>query len=225
MFRSKSPGSAGLAAFLAAALALAGCSSSPSADTASGKEPEKSGGVLSKLFETTKPITVPEGTVIRVVLDQTISSAQSRSGDQFDASVSAPVVIDGKVVIPKGARARGRVIEARESGHLQTPARLALALNSVEVGGKSYDIETSSVGRAGPSHMKRNLGFIGGGAAGGALIGGIAGGGKGALIGSAVGAGAGTAGAALTGKKDIVIRAETPLSFRLERPVTIQVKS
>ncbi len=224
MLKRKGLGSVGLAAFLAAALALAGCSSSPKADTASGNDPNKSGGVLGSLFETTKPITVPEGTVIHVVLDQTISSAQNRSGDEFDASVATPVVIDGKTVIPKGARVRGRVVEARESGHLQTPARLRLALYSVEVNGKSYEIDTSSTGRSGPSHAKRNIEFIGGGAAGGALIGGIAGGGKGALIGSAVGAGAGTAGAAMTGKKDIVLRAETPLSFRLARPVTIQVK-
>jgi len=214
----------GLAASLAAALALAGCSSSPKTGTASGNDANKSGGVLGSLFETTKPITVPEGTVIQVVLDQTLSSAQNHSGDEFSASVSTPVVIDGKSVLPKGARVRGRVVEARESGHLKTPALLRLALTSVEVGGKSYEIDTSSTGRAGRSHAKRNIEFIGGGAAGGALIGGIAGGGKGALIGSAIGAGAGTAGAAFTGKKDIVLRAETPLSFRLVRPVTIQVK-
>ena len=63
------------------------------------------------------------------------------------------------------------------------------------------------------------LDFGGGGL--GAIIGGIAGGGKGALIGGLAGAGAGTAGAGLTGNKEIVIPAETPLTFRLERPVTV----
>jgi hypothetical protein len=57
--------------------------------------------------------------------------------------------------------------------------------------------------------------MIGGGAGLGAIIGGIAGGGKGALIGGAAGAGAGTATAAITGKKDIRISAETHLTFRL----------
>ena len=47
----------------------------------------------------------------------------------------------------------------------------------------------------------------------GAVLGGIAGGGKGALIGAAAGAGAGTATAAATGKQEIVLRAETPLTF------------
>jgi len=67
--------------------------------------------------------------------------------------------------------------------------------------------------------------LIGGGAGVGAVIGGIAGGGVGALIGSSVGAGAGTAGAAFTGKKDIRVPAETTLTFRLTRAVTIPVKS
>jgi hypothetical protein len=55
----------------------------------------------------------------------------------------------------------------------------------------------------------------------GALIGGLAGGGKGALIGGLAGAGAGTAGSAFTGNKEIVIPAETPLTFRLERAVPL----
>jgi outer membrane lipoprotein SlyB len=71
---------------------------------------------------------------------------------------------------------------------------------------------------------KRTAGFIGGGAGGGALIGGLAGGGKGALIGGLVGAGAGTAGAAFTGNKDVVIPSETNVSFHLTSPVTITIQ-
>ncbi|MBI3668710.1 MAG: hypothetical protein HY237_02860 [Acidobacteria bacterium] len=195
----------GLTAFLAAALTLAGCSaSSPSAEQASGKDAEKSGGVLSSLLETSKPVNVPEGTAIHVVLDQTLASNRNHAGDDFEASVSQPVVVAGKTVIPKGARVHGRVVEADESGRLSHVA--------------------SAIGRRGNNHNKRNAEFIGGGAAAGALIGGIAGHGKGALIGAAAGAGAGTAAAAATGKKDIAIPAETPLTFKLAQPVTITVK-
>ncbi len=215
----------GLVAFLI--LALAGCTKTSETDqTSSGKNPEARGnaGLLGRLTESTKPVTVPEGTPINVVLNQTLSSADSRSGDEFDASLSAPVVVDGKTVIPKDARVKGRVVEARPSGRLHGVARLRLALASVEVGGKSYAIDTTGTARAGGSHKKRNIELIGGGAGVGALIGGIAGGGKGAAIGAAAGAGAGTATAAATGKKDIAIPAETPLSFKLTQPVTIQVK-
>ncbi len=211
-----------LVGFLSLALALAGCSKSAEPENVSASE--KSPGLLGKLVSSTRPITLPEGTSIRVTLDQTLASDQNRSGDEFRATVAEPVVMDGKTVIPKGAAVRGRVVEARESGRLETPARLRLALDSVEVGGKSYGIETSSISRSGASHKNRNLALIGGGAGLGATIGAIAGGGKGAAIGAAAGAGAGTATAAITGKKDIRIPAETVLTFRLTQPTTIQVK-
>ena len=58
---------------------------------------------------------------------------------------------------------------------------------------------------------------------GGALIGGLVGGGKGALIGAALGAGAGTAGSAYTGEKEIVLAAESALSFKLTEPLTVKM--
>jgi hypothetical protein len=64
--------------------------------------------------------------------------------------------------------------------------------------------------------------MVGGGAGGGALIGGLAGGGKGALIGGLIGAGAGTGGAAFTGNRDVTLPAETGLRFRLVKPLEIR---
>jgi hypothetical protein len=204
---------------------MAGCSSTPSTDSTTGKtDTGKEKSALAKVFETSTPITVPEGTVISVVTDQAISTDGNRSGDEFDATISAPIVVQGKTVIPKGSRAKGRVVEAVSSGRLSKPARLELTLVSVEAGGSTYDIDTSDTSRAGKSHTKRNVIFIGGGTAAGALIGGLVGGGKGAAIGGALGAGGGTATAAATGKKEIRLPAETRLSFTLSQPVTIKVK-
>jgi hypothetical protein len=102
-------------------------------------------------------------------------------------------------------------------------ARLQLALEIVTVNGQNYDVRTWSRWRVGGNHKKRNFALIGGGAGGGALIGAIAGGGKGALIGGPVGAGAGTAVAFFTGRKDIHLRPETPLTFELREPVTVTI--
>jgi hypothetical protein len=96
-------------------------------------------------------------------------------------------------------------------------------LETVTLNKDSYDVQTSSVSRSLQGKGKRTATFIGGGAGGGALIGGLAGGGKGALIGAALGAGAGTAGAAYTGEKEIVLPAESALSFTLTEPVTIKM--
>jgi hypothetical protein len=176
------------------------------------------------LRDTSDPVTLPERTAIHVTLDQALSTRQSNSGDHFDATVSEPVVVDGKTVIPQGAHAEGLVVESRESGRLRGRARLQLALQTVAVNGQSYDVRTNSHPRIGRDHKKRNWEWIGGGAAGGAVIGALAGGGTGALIGGPVGAGAGVTAAIITGKKDIKLRAETPLKFELSEPVTTKVK-
>jgi len=169
-------------------------------------------------------MTVPEGTPIHVTLDQAIASDQSRPGDHFEVTVSEPVIIDGKTVIPQGTYAEGIVVDAHQSGRLKGRARLQLALESVSMNGQNYGMRTSSSWRSGRDHKKRNWAWIGGGAGGGALIGALAGGGKGALIGGPVGAGAGVMAAYFTGKKDIHLRPETPLTFKLADPVTIPVK-
>lgn len=173
----------------------------------------------------TVPVTVPEETALHVTLDQGISSNQNRPGDHFEATISEPVVLNDKTVIPQGTPVEGIVVDARPSGHLMGRAHLQLALESMQLDGKTYDLRTSTAYRRGRDHKKRNWALIGGGAGGGALIGAAAAGGKGALIGGPIGAGAGTAVAYFTGKKDIHLRPETPLQFRLVQPVIVDTKS
>lgn len=168
-------------------------------------------------------LAVPAGTTLRVVLDQSISTASARSGDSFRATLIEPVIVAGTTVIPKHASVEGHIVEARSSGRLKGVARLVLTLDAVEIGGHRYELQTTTVSRVGQSHKTRNIEIIGGGSALGAIIGGIAGGGKGAAIGAAAGAGAGTATAAATGKKEVQLPAEATLVFRLKAPVEIEV--
>jgi hypothetical protein len=165
--------------------------------------------------------SIPAGTAITVIIDQSLNSKNAQVGQGVEGTVARDVTVDGKVVIPKGSHAKLVVSSVQASGRLSTPAKLWLRLKSVEVHGKTYTIATSSAGRTMGGKGKRDAGFIGGGAAGGALIGALAGGGKGAAIGAAAGAGAGTAGAAATGKKEVEFPAETRLSFTTRAPVTI----
>jgi hypothetical protein len=166
--------------------------------------------------------TVPKGTAISVITDQTVSSKNAKVGQPVTGSVTKAVIVGGKVLIPKGSAVKLSVSSVQASGRLSTPAKLYLHLVSVKVKGKAYTFATSSAGRSEKGKGKRDAGFIGGGAAGGAAIGALAGGGTGAAIGAAAGAGAGTAGAAATGKKDIEFPAETRLTFTTRTDVAIQ---
>jgi hypothetical protein len=166
---------------------------------------------------------IPAGRDIRVRLNQDLGSRISQSGETFTATVENAITdTNGNVVVPRGASAEGTVLEAKPLGRFKGEAVLAIRLDRIDVQGHSFHVMTSSIARVEKGKGRRSLGFIGGGAGLGALIGGLAGGGKGALIGAAAGAGAGTAGTAFTGNKNIVIPAESLLTFRLERSVHLQ---
>jgi hypothetical protein len=166
-------------------------------------------------------IKLSTGTEIPVRLDQDLGSKISQPGDSFSATVAENVDLNGITVVPRGARAEGTVVDARPLGKFKGGAALALKLQRVHTRWGSYPVSTSTIDRAEKGKGKRSAGFIGGGAGLGAIIGGLAGGGKGAAIGALAGGGAGTAGSAFTGNKQIVLPAETLLTFRLEHPVHI----
>lgn len=157
--------------------------------------------------------TVPAGTPLQVRIIESLSSDKSRAGETFHGTLAEPLVVNGRTMFPQGTDVTGTVTKAHPSGRLSDPGVLELTLNSLTTGSGSYPISASPVVLKGESHTKSNVTKIGGGAAAGALIGGLAGGGKGALIGTAVGAGAGTGVAAATGKEEAVIHAETAITF------------
>lgn len=223
-------------------LLLAGCSSKPSIPPAAlqsgpgpaaaavtqvppDQTPPQPPGQASQARQTqAQPepeLTLPEGTVLRVRLAQTLDTKTSHAGQRFKATLDSPIVVDNQVVIPKGANFSGRIDESRESGRLKGRAIMNLSLDSFEMNGKIYRITTSHVDRVSARHRKRNIIAIAGGAGAGAGIGALAGGPAGALIGAGAGAGAGTIGAVITGKKDVHIPVETVLTFRLQEPVPL----
>ncbi len=167
-------------------------------------------------------LVIPEGRVLSVRLLESISSRSASAGELFDAELAAPVIVDGRTVLPSHTPLRGRIVSARSSGRLRHPGYLRLTLDSVKApNGNWVAIRTTSVRAQGKSHKNRNLALIGGGGGLGAAIGAIAGGGKGAAIGVLSGAGAGTVGAYVTGKKDVTFSAEHRLSFRTVQETVI----
>ena len=205
--------------------------SSPSSSDATNNSSApggSSGSAMSKTAmssmkpEAPKPLVVPAGTVLTVRLGQAVGSKISSPGQTFTATLASAVSVDGKTAIPAGATASGTVVDAKPLGRFKGGAALQLRLTSITIGGSDQSISTSSVVRTATGKGKRTAVLAGGGAALGALIGGLAGGGKGAGIGALAGGGAGAGGAAFTGNKDIVLPAESALSFKLEQPIEVR---
>jgi hypothetical protein len=168
-----------------------------------------------------QPIVLPTRTVLTVRVGQALSSKTSQTGQSFLATLAQPVTLEGRTVVPAGATVSGTVVTATAKGKVKGEGELSLALTSITVNGQTYDIKTDVLNNTVKGKGERTAKTTGGGAAGGALIGGIAGGGKGAAIGGLVGAGAGLAGGAATGNQQIEIPVESALSFRLSAPLTL----
>jgi hypothetical protein len=155
---------------------------------------------------------IPQGTTIVVRNNTTLDSGKVTTGQHWSGTLVGDLSVRGKVIAPDGSRVRGTIADAESSGRLSKPGMLALQVTSVN----GIAVTTDMYARDGEGHTKSNVAKIGGGAAVGALLGGIFGGGKGAAIGAVAGGGAGTVGAAATGKKEAKIDAETTLTFTVQ---------
>jgi type IV secretory pathway VirB10-like protein len=152
------------------------------------------------------PGTLGEGTMIRVELMESLSSAMSEPGQPFRSRVASDVLQGDQVLIPAGAEISGRVAEA-SSGHPGGHGTLLLRPETVTMpDGSSFrlhamvtdtPVSRTHVGAEGvispDSRLKRDGieygAVVGGGAATGAMIGGPAG----ALAGTLIGVGVVTA--------------------------------
>lgn len=170
-------------------------------------------------------VEVPSGTVITVRMIDSIDSSVNRAGEEFAASLEAPVVVGDKVVIQRGADARVRLNKVASAGHVQGRSELQLELVSIVANGTTYNVTSGYYEQHGGSRGKRTAATMGGAAGLGALIGAIAGGGKGAAIGAGIGAAGGGVATAATKGQQVKVPSETKLDFTLKSPFTVTLKS
>ena len=162
MFQSQFSRKLGFALAVAGLIAFAGCSGqqdeqatnqAPKANqpaktapkaaavkpaVAKGESPKAAPAVSTKAAPPAGPVvTVPKGTQLTAVVDQTLRSTKTHEGDTFAASLAAPVKIDGKTVLPKGAHVTGKVVHVKKD-------ELKVELASVTLHGKSYDLQTNT---------------------------------------------------------------------------------
>jgi hypothetical protein len=169
-------------------------------------------------------------------MNQTITSQTARVGDQFTTTVVDPVYSAGLEVIPAGSIIVGQVSTVERAARkskagtigvrfvsVRLPGGITRALNGDLAGlGTEEGLNADNEGEvSGRSATKRNVVFIGGGAATGALIGAIAGGGKGAGIGAGIGAGLGVAGAWFSKGHEAVVKSGTEFGVVLNQDLSL----
>jgi hypothetical protein len=164
--------------------------------------------------------TVPGGTALVVRINETITTTRNKPGDRFDGVLTQALISQGRTIAPAGTTVHGTVRESAASGRLAGRAVLAVELTDIDINRRHIPIETGHRAVTSTNHKKRNWAWIGGGAGGGALIGGLVSG-TGAAVGAGAGAAAGLTTAAISGRKQVRIPAETIMTFRLVRPVEL----
>lgn len=163
---------------------------------------------------------VPDGTAVKVRLNQTLHSDQHGTGSGFTASVTDPVYgEEGEILIPAGSVVQGRILTFQED-----PPRLQLEFTEIDVRGEIQALQASLVEfePIRKSEMKDEGKKIGGGATAGAIVGGLAGGEiKDAAVGAVAGAAAGTGVALLTKDSYAFVPAGSVVEFELRHSLQV----
>jgi hypothetical protein len=143
-------------------------------------------------------LAVMAGAQMVLSVEEELSTEVTRTGDAFDAVVSEDVLgSSGMVLVPRGTRVRGVVLESTESQSSEHAATLALGVERVELGDRLVPVVATVTELEHETEARdsdtRTAAKVGAGAVGGAILGKILGGDggdalKGAVAGAAVGA-------------------------------------
>lgn len=178
-------------------------------------------------------ISLPTGTVLNVKLETALTTFASKSGDQFSARLTQPVMLEGKTVLPIGATVQGRVSMVTEPRRISGKPTIGMFPESLVLpNGEHYQLNAALVDTSvhqgtevnnegqfkGKGYETKDMIEIGAGTGGGMLVGGLIGGGKGVLIGGTIGATA-TVAHWLGKKNSTALPAGTTLVMQLSRPL------
>jgi hypothetical protein len=219
---------------LGAALTTGACGTagSDTADTQSAEAGAAAGGAAqpaaARASATARPVyrdvTIPAGTTLPLNLTSAIASDASAVEDTVTAELTRAIVIDGRDVVPAGARLSGNVTEVDGSGRVKGRAMLSFRFTSLRTGDEQYDVQTAPLSHVAPATKGEDAAKIGIGAGAGAVIGGILGGKDGAAKGAAVGGGAGTGVVLATRGQEVRLGPGADVTTRLTAPLTLRVR-
>ena len=170
-------------------------------------------------------VVVPNGSILRVRINQGMDSKHTAQGTVFDAIVLNDVVAGGAIAIPRGAAVKGTVVESHKAGDFKGKGELKLQLTQIEMGGTVYPVVTDFWWHQGADKTGNTVGNTVGLGAMGALIGAVAGGGAGAAVGAGIGGVAGLGVSSASGKGEAVLPSEAVVTFHLTQPTDVTTVS
>jgi hypothetical protein len=170
-------------------------------------------------------LVIPSSSVIGLQNETPVSSERARVEDRVEARVLRDVVVDGRTVVPAGARAIGAVTLVERGGKMKERARLGVRFHTLVLAdGSELPMRTDTILREGDSPSGESARKIGGAAAGGAILGALLGGKKGAIIGGATGAAGGSAVVMAGDRNAATLPVGAVVTVRLAAPVTVEVE-
>lgn len=111
--------------------------------------------MLSAMIATAQ-VVIPDGTRLRVRLDQSISSASADEGQIVELSVAEAIKVAEQIVIPEGARVTGTVTQAQERRRMGRAGKLDFSIDRVRaVDGEWVPLRYTLNKKNGESHAVR----------------------------------------------------------------------
>lgn len=195
---------------------------SPEPQRAEIRKPDAMEVKRAKDERAAQTVTIPEGTILNVRINQTLHSDRNENGDVFSAILVEPLVVNGFVIAERGSRLDGRITNAQRAGRVKGTASLSIRLTTLYTADKQrVAIDTEDFIKNAESSAGRETAKVATGAAIGAALGAIFGGGRGAAIGGATGGATGAGTVLMTRGKPAEIGVETRIPFRLRQAVTL----
>lgn len=179
---------------------------------------------------------IPAGQALLISLNEPVSSQTARVGDSIEATLAAPILVEGRTVVPAGSEVRGTVTHVSEASRLGKHGEVEVRFLSIQKpSGENIPMEATVVTTNGTPILKgdtykmdvaKGVGIAalgtGIGAVGGTAVGGLLGvAGTGAAVGTAVGAGVGIGYAVGRKGRSVDLAKGTHLSIKLTQPATI----
>jgi hypothetical protein len=167
-------------------------------------------------------ITLPVGSWVTVRLNEPLSSDHNQTGDAFTGTLLEPIVANGLLIARRGETVTGIVTEAQKAGRVSGVSHLKLELTGIQLAdGRQIQVKTKLIDRKGNTSYGRDAFAIGATTAAGAAIGAGVNGGVGAGVGAAAGLVVSTIGVLFTRGRATVVGPETPMTFAMETPITL----